>query len=570
MEMKVKLEIFLLLPEVADQRDHCVERLKNLLQARAGINDAHVVVPADNQPAQLCIHCDPERFSLADIRQLARQAGTEVTQRYGRLFVRTQSIWHTRQARRVSESLRGMCGVLEAEASADRLIRIEFDRDEIQEVGIRARLNELGVEVFKVGRPRADQREEPIEKEHEHGGLFDHRFELVFAILAGFFLLVGLFFEVSTLLPGWVPAVLYVVAYLFGGFFVLRETVQNLVAKRFEIDFLILFAAVGAAVLGKWTEGALLLFLFGLGHALEHFAMSRARHAIEALSELAPKTAIVKRDGNRREVSVEELQIGDVVVVQPNSRIPADAVVVHGTSSVDQSPVTGGSVPDHISSRWMTERRPSEPLPESIPRIACLPVRSTATALRKLPLPRWPKPDNQPCHQAKPLDEPRHGSVLDPCDYPRVTDWFSHSLACSPREASTEPTTIVKGFSHMLIAIGADHRGHAVRSKVIESVERLGHDIEDTGTGNNGPADYPDVALQVARRVSNKEADRGILIGGTGLGMSVAANKCPGVRAASCYDELSGDLLGEALTGRGVLPKTCSICYESIQRPGGP
>lgn len=345
MEQKLKLEIFLLLPEATGERDQCVERLQHLLQAKAGVNDAHAVVPAENQPAQLCIHYDPDRFSLAEIRQLARQAGTEVTQRYGHLFVRTQSIWHTRQARRVSESLRGMRGVLEAEASADGLIRIEFDRDEIQEVGIRGRLNELGVEVVRVRPPGAKQREEPVEKEHEHGGLFDHRFELLFALLAGFLLLVGWIFEVSELLPGWVPLALYVVAYLFGGFFILREAIQNLAAKRFEIDFLMLFAAVGAAVLGKWAEGALLLFLFGLGHALEHFAMNRARRAIESLSELAPKTAIVKRDGEQREVSVEELEIGDVVVVQPNSRIPADAVVVRGTSSVDQSPVTGESVP---------------------------------------------------------------------------------------------------------------------------------------------------------------------------------------------------------------------------------
>ena len=121
----------------------------------------------------------------------------------------------------------------------------------------------------------------------------------------------------------------------------------------------------------------------------------------------------------------------------------------------------------------------------------------------------------------------------------------------------------------MRIAIGSDHRGHLVRAKIIESLERHGHEIYDTGTGNNGPVDYPDVASLVARRVSANEADRGILIGGTGLGMSIAANKFPGVRAAPCHDELtaemsrrhndlnvlclSADLLSERLADRMVM-----------------
>jgi cation transport ATPase len=80
-----------------------------------------------------------------------------------------------------------------------------------------------------------------------------------------------------------------IVAYVFGGFFTVREAIENIRAKRFEIDTLMLVAAAGAAALGKWTEGGLLLFLFSLGHSLEHYAMGRARRAIEALAKLAPE-----------------------------------------------------------------------------------------------------------------------------------------------------------------------------------------------------------------------------------------------------------------------------------------
>jgi Cd2+/Zn2+-exporting ATPase len=114
-------------------------------------------------------------------------------------------------------------------------------------------------------------------------------------------------------------------------------------ARRFEIDTLMLVAAAGAAALGAWAEGALLLFLFSLGHALEHYAMGRAKRAIEALAELAPQTALVRRDGKETEIPVEELEIGDTVIVKPDERIAADGFLIKGTSSVNQAPVTGES-----------------------------------------------------------------------------------------------------------------------------------------------------------------------------------------------------------------------------------
>src|SRR5690625_6979896 len=81
-------------------------------------------------------------------------------------------------------------------------------------------------------------------------------------------------------------------------------------------------AATGAAILGEWAEGALLLFLFSLGHSLEYYAMGRAREAIKSLAELAPKTALRKtKDGQSEEIPVEELQSGDVIVIKPNSKI---------------------------------------------------------------------------------------------------------------------------------------------------------------------------------------------------------------------------------------------------------
>ena len=94
----------------------------------------------------------------------------------------------------------------------------------------------------------------------------------------------------------------------------------------------------------------------------------------------------------------------------------------------------------------------------------------------------------------------------------------------------------------MRIAVGSDHRGFSIRSKVIELLERLGHEVEDMGTFTPDAVDYPDVASLVAPKVSRQEVDRGILVCGTGLGMCIAANKFPGVRAAPCHDDLTAEM----------------------------
>lgn len=144
--------------------------------------------------------------------------------------------------------------------------------------------------------------------------------------------------------PGWITG-LYVLAYLAGGLEVAKHTLPKLLGGEFDVEFLMLAAATGAAALGNWAEGALLLFLFSLGHALEHYAHERASDAIHALGQITPKTALVRRDGVETQLGVELLQLKDLVIVKPADRIPVDGQVTKGQSSVDQSPITGESLP---------------------------------------------------------------------------------------------------------------------------------------------------------------------------------------------------------------------------------
>lgn len=94
----------------------------------------------------------------------------------------------------------------------------------------------------------------------------------------------------------------------------------------------------------------------------------------------------------------------------------------------------------------------------------------------------------------------------------------------------------------MRIAIASDHRGVELKQKVILKLESLGHEVIDDGTCSNESVDYPDFASLVAKKVSSKDADRGVLICGTGIGMAITANKFPGVRAAQCGDEVTAEI----------------------------
>jgi ribose 5-phosphate isomerase B len=94
----------------------------------------------------------------------------------------------------------------------------------------------------------------------------------------------------------------------------------------------------------------------------------------------------------------------------------------------------------------------------------------------------------------------------------------------------------------MRIAIGSDHRGVAARKRLIGLLERIGNDVVDCGSHGEEAVDYPDVAADVARRVSEGSVDRGILLCCTGVGMAIAANKLPGVRAATCHDEVTAEM----------------------------
>ena len=367
---KLQIEIPVLLPEVPDEKDQCVTRLTERLSGREGIDKVHVADGKEREVPQLCFHYDPEKISIDRIQSLARQTGASLTEKFGHQLMEVEGIRHTRHARLIERNLREQKGILEASVSGSGMVRVEYDMAEINKAKILGTLKKEGLTILNdkpttdqyLGRtkettPPKDQTEQDHdhregdshgageEHSHEHGGIFGKNTELIFSIICGALLGIGFGLSFVAAVPAWVSLALYIGAYFFGGFFTAKEAIETVAKGGFEIDFLMLVAAIGAAVLGEWAEGALLLFLFSMGHALEHYAMNKARKSIAALAELAPKTALLKKNGKTEEVGIEELSRGDIIVVKPNSKISADGVVVSGNSSVNQAPITGESVP---------------------------------------------------------------------------------------------------------------------------------------------------------------------------------------------------------------------------------
>ena len=185
--------------------------------------------------------------------------------------------------------------------------------------------------------------------QHDHGATA--RTALTFAVIATIALFTA---WISSLVSGrafesglTVATVAYWVSLFFGGFFATIDTVKSLARGQFTIDTLMVAAAIGATWIGHLPEGALLLVLFSLGHAAEHYAMDRAERSIQALAGLRPTTASRLDPATHQavDVPISEIRIGDTVVVRPDSRVPVDGVVVAGESSIDQAPITGESIP---------------------------------------------------------------------------------------------------------------------------------------------------------------------------------------------------------------------------------
>jgi Cd2+/Zn2+-exporting ATPase len=333
-ESTLQLQLPVLLPHVEDERDQCVARLNEQIAAQKGIEKAHLERAAADGPTLVCLHYDPNLLTLERVQRIAEQAGAHVTKRYCHETLHVTGMECADCARSIEHILGRAPGVLAASVSyAAEKVRLEYDTTVTSHAELVRRIGWLGYAVQERTRPSWVQAHE----------------DLLLPAASGVLLAAAFIGQRVLGLPVLAAIVLYLLSYAAGGYEAAWHGVKAALKLRFEVDFLMVAAALGAALLGDWVEGGLLLFLFSLGHGLEHYAMDRARHAVEALGELAPRSARVRRSVGgvwaERELPVEELERGDVVIVRAGERLPVDGTVRAGQSAVDQSAITGESMP---------------------------------------------------------------------------------------------------------------------------------------------------------------------------------------------------------------------------------
>lgn len=330
----VQLDIEALLPGETDERGRCAELVRALGRV-PNIATAHL--RTDGLGPEVCVHHD-----ATDVPELIRAieaTAARVADRYRTHTWMVRGMDSTQCATVIEYALDRMTGVLSASVgyATERLV-LEYDRELVSEREIEARVEALG---YALEEPPAG---------HVcafHGGSEGLAPKLGpwLVGLSGAALASGLVLERLKPELALVPPVLYAIALLSAGFFPAKTALASLRQLRADIETLTVLAAIGAGFMGAWFEGGFLLFLFSLGHSLEHRAMERARRAVDALATLRPEVARVRRGGAVVELATAEVKLDEIAVVRPGDRVALDGTIVDGASHLDEAVLTGESLP---------------------------------------------------------------------------------------------------------------------------------------------------------------------------------------------------------------------------------
>lgn len=177
--------------------------------------------------------------------------------------------------------------------------------------------------------------------------------ELIAAIVCGIFILFG--WIVNKNGHEALSMIIYIAAFIIGGFAKAKEGIEATIEnKELNVEMLMIFAAIGSAIIGYWTEGCILIFIFALSGALETYTMNKSNKEISSLMKLQPEEALRVTNGLEERVSVAELKIGDHILIKPGERVPSDGTILKGFTTIDEAAITGESIPvakqnqDHV------------------------------------------------------------------------------------------------------------------------------------------------------------------------------------------------------------------------------
>jgi len=242
---------------------------------------------------------------------------------------RVQGLTCTNCAAKFEQNVKALPGVKEAKVNfgaAKLTVWGEATIEELEQAGAFERLK------IREERERITRRE-PFWKKKENWNI------LASAVL----LLIGIAADAAD--GGILAVAMYLAVIVIGGYSLFSTGLRNLARLQFDMNTLMTIAILGAAAIGEWQEGAVVVILFAISEALERYSMDQARRSIASLMEMAPAEAIIRRGAEEMTVPVEDVRVGDVMIVRPGGKIALDGVVVNGASTVNEAAITGESMP---------------------------------------------------------------------------------------------------------------------------------------------------------------------------------------------------------------------------------
>lgn len=328
---------------LAEDKDckRCLKELEEDLRQLKGIT----TVNADATGGVLNVEYDPNLTSISKLEHLARDIGIGITQQFRHETFRLKGLDCPDCAMKIEKSLSRQRGVLWVAVNyAASRMKVEYQAERVSHGEILASLRELGYDLE--GEEQQHQNGSRQPKREEAKLSFWKREKAVIPTAAsGIVVLVSVVLTLLSI-PAFITVPLYTIAIATGGYHVARSGFLTLYrARTLDINFLITVAAVGAAVIGAWAEGAAVVFLFSLANLLESYGADRMRNSVRSLMKLSPNEALVRRGALEVKVSAGDMRIGDMVIVKPGESIPVDGEVVRGSSTVNQAPLTGESMP---------------------------------------------------------------------------------------------------------------------------------------------------------------------------------------------------------------------------------
>lgn len=289
----------------------------------------------------LTIDFDPGVISEESVRKVAVQLAPVGHQQYCKAILQLGGRASGAAEQKLERKAQKIQGIRRARATfLGGVMSVTFDDAAISAAQVIEKVRETGAAV-KPYAPEAETKPTNT-REWLSYWLKGDRLELVCMVLTFVFMITG--WVAAKFGVAWHDA-FYLGAYLAGGYFGVKAGLQSLRQWTIDVDLLMVLAALGAAVVNAPFEGAMLLFLFSLSNVLQAFAIDRTRKAIKSLMKLRPDKALAKRDGATVLLPVEELVVGDVLVVRPGESIALDSVIIEGSSAIDQASLTGESMP---------------------------------------------------------------------------------------------------------------------------------------------------------------------------------------------------------------------------------